>query len=95
MTVRSRRCSWQYVALYEQFRDKTPGIKHVITLDCEVAGGVAYEDLVASNEPVAVAAREWSEDEMLNLCYTGGTTGLPKGVMLSQRNVVSNAQHAR
>ena len=23
---------------------------------------------------------------MLNLCYTGGTTGLPKGVMLSQRN---------
>ena len=24
---------------------------------------------------------------MLNLCYTGGTTGLPKGVMLSQRAV--------
>ena len=31
---------------------------------------------------------------MLNLCYTGGTTGLPKGVMLSQRDVVSNAEHA-
>ena len=30
---------------------------------------------------------------MINLCYTGGTTGLPKGVMLSQRNVVSNSQH--
>lgn len=30
---------------------------------------------------------------MINLCYTGGTTGLPKGVMLSQRNVVANAQH--
>src|SRR4029078_10187281 len=30
---------------------------------------------------------------MLDLCYTGGTTGLPKGVMLTQRNVISNAQH--
>jgi long-chain acyl-CoA synthetase len=30
---------------------------------------------------------------MVTLSYTGGTTGLPKGVMLTQRNVVSNAQH--
>jgi long-chain acyl-CoA synthetase len=84
----------EYVALYEQFKDKTPGIKHVITLDADVAGGVAYEDLVRSNEPLQGVARQWQESDMLNLCYTGGTTGLPKGVMLSQRAVVSNAQHA-
>ncbi|OAI42794.1 hypothetical protein AYO38_11215, partial [bacterium SCGC AG-212-C10] len=38
--------------------------------------------------------REWDENDMLDLCYTGGTTGLPKGVMLTQRNIVSNAINA-
>jgi len=84
----------EYVAIYEQFKDKTPGIQHVITLDAELPGSVPYEALIASNEPLEEPARKWLETDMLNLCYTGGTTGLPKGVMLSQRAVVSNAQHA-
>jgi long-chain acyl-CoA synthetase len=28
------------------------------------------------------------------IAYTGGTTGLPKGVMLTHRNLVANAKHA-
>ncbi|MCC6959098.1 MAG: long-chain-fatty-acid--CoA ligase [Dehalococcoidia bacterium] len=84
----------EYAALYEQFKDKAPGLKHVIALNAEIPGAVQYEDLIANNEPLAKPAREWLETDMLNLCYTGGTTGLPKGVMLSQRAVVSNAQHA-
>ncbi|MBE0609134.1 MAG: long-chain-fatty-acid--CoA ligase [Dehalococcoidia bacterium] len=84
----------EYIGLYDQFKAKTPGIKHVVILNGELAGAVDYEQLIASNEPLPGPAREWSENDMFNLCYTGGTTGLPKGVMLSQRNVVSNAQHA-
>ncbi|MGH9388956.1 MAG: class I adenylate-forming enzyme family protein, partial [Vicinamibacteria bacterium] len=33
------------------------------------------------------------EDEIAHLYYTSGTTGNPKGVMLTHRNVVSNAKH--
>ena len=84
----------EYIPLYEQFREKTPGLKHVIILNAELPGAVDYEGLIASNEPLMGVAREWQETDMLNLCYTGGTTGLPKGVMLSQRAIVSNAQHA-
>lgn len=85
----------EYIELYKQFKDKTPGIKHVVLTDGEAANGmVGYEGLVQGSEPLDHSVRDWDENDMINLCYTGGTTGLPKGVMLSQRNVVSNAQHA-
>ena len=84
----------EFVELLESFRERLPKLEHVILLAEEAPQGMhAYEALVAGNEPLAAPAREWGEDDMINLCYTGGTTGLPKGVMLSQRNVVSNAQH--
>jgi len=84
----------EFLPVYEQFRQGTPGLRHVILLNSEAPGCVDYESLVRGNEPLTDSARAWHEDDMLNLCYTGGTTGLPKGVMLSQRNVVSNAEHA-
>ena len=84
----------EYLELLASFRDRLPKLEHVVVLAESAGEGMhAYEDLVAGNEPLAAAARDWHEDDMINLCYTGGTTGLPKGVMLSQRNVVSNSQH--
>jgi long-chain acyl-CoA synthetase len=84
----------EFMDLYKAFKAGAPGLKHVILLNSEAEGCVDYEQLIASNQPLAASVREWSENDMLNLCYTGGTTGLPKGVMLSQRAVVSNAEHA-
>ncbi|MBI5949379.1 MAG: long-chain-fatty-acid--CoA ligase [Chloroflexi bacterium] len=85
----------EYLPLYDQMKAGTPGLKHVILLEGDLAQGLPdYEGLIRTNKPLDHSVRDWAEDEMINLCYTGGTTGLPKGVMLTQRNIVSNAQHA-
>jgi long-chain acyl-CoA synthetase len=54
--------------------------------DCE-----PYERLVSSSPETP--APEPREDDLAAISYTGGTTGRPKGVMLSHGNLLANARH--
>ncbi len=51
-----------------------------------------YEDLIAGSEPTLPDEPE--EDDPVVLMYTGGTTGLPKGVLCNQRAEILNTYHA-
>jgi fatty-acyl-CoA synthase len=49
----------------------------------ELAAGVSEEELDAREAEVGL-------DDVINMQYTSGTTGFPKGVMLSSRNILNN-----
>ena len=70
-----------------------PAVRLGLSLDNHLDGFAGYEEVLAK-APDAEPDRERyqvSEDDLAVLMYTGGTTGLPKGVMLSHRNVMTAA----
>jgi fatty-acyl-CoA synthase len=64
-------------------RERLPKLKLLVEVDDggESIGGVRYDDLVAGHEPMPRIDRPGDDIYML---YTGGTTGMPKGVMYPQ-----------
>ncbi len=68
------------------------GIEKVVLIGAgDVPHDVAYEDLLAAG--TATVPDEPEEDDPVILMYTGGTTGLPKGVLLDQRAEMLNMYH--
>ena len=91
-------CGTQILIVDDEFVDtaKTVGttskvLKHVLYWgeDDVPEGMTGLESLILAAEPVADAERDGND--LAAVCYTGGTTGFPKGVMLSQTNLVASA----
>jgi long-chain acyl-CoA synthetase len=71
------------------------GLKHKSEVDAAQEEGVhEYRRLMRRSFPSAAAARISPEDTAIFL-YTGGTTGVSKGAVLSHRNLVVNAFQTR
>jgi fatty-acyl-CoA synthase len=77
--------------LFEKFREKG-GFKHVIVVRSNdkplPSGTLDYEELLAAADPSRFVFRDLDERQAAAMCYTSGTTGLPKGVLASHRAIV-------
>jgi fatty-acyl-CoA synthase len=74
----------------ESVRHKLPGVERFIALEGAHAGWLDYETELASGLPESVARPEISEDDLITINYTSGTTANPKGVMITHRNAYMN-----
>jgi acyl-CoA synthetase (AMP-forming)/AMP-acid ligase II len=71
----------------EKIRSELPDLDTVVFVgEGDGAHDVRYEDLIGAGSPDVPAEPEESDCAILN--YTGGTTGLPKGVLIDQRAAV-------
>lgn len=81
-----------FAALIDSVRVEA-GLENVVLVGPgDVPHDVKYEDLLAAANPLI--PDEGDESDPAVLMYTGGTTGLPKGVLLDQRAEILNCYHA-
>ncbi|MFY9569710.1 MAG: AMP-binding protein [Acetivibrionales bacterium] len=76
---------------------RLPFLRNIITIDSRVEGCLTWEDALSLAEKVPVEevyrrAAAVHKDDVCNMQYTSGTTGFPKGVMLTHYNVVNNGK---
>ncbi|MBQ8583437.1 MAG: AMP-binding protein [Clostridia bacterium] len=76
---------------------RLPFLRNVITVGFKQEGSLTFDEAMAryklvSSEQVARMAAEVRPSDVCNMQYTSGTTGFPKGVMLTHYNVINNGK---
>lgn len=70
-------------------------LEHVIGLDLPEDHEQSFARLLARGEQMPTPIRDPDPNTVAGFIYTSGTTGLPKGVILTHRNIASNVDACR
>ena len=76
---------------------RLPFLRHIITISSKQKGCLTWDEALETGARVPVEevyrlAALARPDDVCNMQYTSGTTGFPKGVMLTHHNIVNNGK---
>ncbi len=85
-------CDHNYRGYIDKIIDGTPALKHVIEREATDDRFLPFEKMLT--EPSELPATDIGFDDVSTIVYTSGTTGNPKGVLLTHRNILTNSWQA-
>jgi len=76
---------------------RLPFLRNIITIESKQKGCISWDEAIALAEKVPIEevqrrALAVNRHDVCNMQYTSGTTGFPKGVMLTHYNVINNGK---
>lgn len=83
-----------YAELIDSIRPHIKGVKNFISVGNKPDGYEEYEEVLSQSSAEEPRMRSFTEDDVIGIMYTSGTTGRPKGAMIMQKNPLAEVRNS-